>query len=264
MSRIIKAIEIAKQTRPRHRYTESIKQLGDEVKYTHSKTVKVNHEHLHKNHLLTGLVNQHYIESYKLLRTRVMRRMQQNNWVTLGVTSARENEGKSLTAANLAISIAMKLNYSVVLVDADLRRPSVHSLFGFNPDAGLIDYLDSSSEIEEIFVNPSIQNLLLLPGKKSKSDRFSEYLSSPKMEKLVKELKTRYLSRIIIFDLPPILAGDDTIGFVPHLDTTLLVVEDNKSQMGDLKHSMELLEGANIIGTVLNKSSEHNNTYGYY
>ena len=264
MSRIIKAIELAKQTRPRHSYAEPIKQLGDDIKYTHSKTVRVNNEHLHKNHLITGQLNHHHTDSYKLLRTRVMRRMQQNNWVTLGVTSARENEGKSLTAANLAISIAMKLNFSVVLVDADLRRPSIHTLFGFNPDTGLIDYLDSSSRIEEMFVNPSIQNLLILPGKKSKSDRFSEYLSSPKMEKLVKELKTRYSSRIVIFDLPPILAGDDAIGFVPHLDTSLLVVEDNKSQMGDLKQAMELLEGSNIIGTVLNKSSEHNKTYGYY
>lgn len=264
MSRIIKAIELAKQTRPQHQYANPATPIGSDIKYTHSKTVPVNHEHLRKNNLLIGLLNQHHIEAYKLLRTRVMRRMNQNNWVTLGVTSARENEGKSQTASNLAISIAMKLSYSVVLVDADLRRPSLHNLFGFQSKIGLIDYLVSGSNIEKMLVNPSIQNLLILPGRKSDSDRFSEHLSSPRMESLVKELKSRYSSRIVIFDLPPVLAGDDAIGFVPHLDATLMVVEDNKSQVGDLKQSIELLEDANIIGTILNKSSEHNKTYGYY
>ena len=265
MSQISKALEIANLKRSRHNYKRvNIVGRAERVNYTDSKKVKVDQSLLEKNFVLPGLKDNQHIDAYKLLRTRVMRIMQQNNWNTLGITSATENEGKTLTATNLAISIAKRLNYTVVLVDADLRRPSVSKLFGINPSKGLIQYLESNTNIENIFINPGIDNFLLLPGKKTLSDRYSELLASTKMEMLVSELKSRYRSRIIIFDLPPVLAGDDVLSFTPYLDANLFVVEDGKTQADELNKSLELLEGVNILGTVLNKSSETNNTYGYY
>lgn len=265
MSQIIKALERAKHEELGNPFANR-KQNGDSrIDFANTQKINVNTALLKQNHVLTAIQNQQYIEAYKILRTRVMSRMQQNRWSTLGVTSSCQSEGKTLTSTNLAISIAMKLNYSVVLVDADLRRPSLHKLLGIKPRYGLIDYLESKVSLEKAFIaTPGIDNLVMLPGKRSASNRLSEHLSSPKMDRLVKELKSRYSSRIVIFDLPPVLAGDDVMGFVPHIDTTLLVVEDNKSQADELMRSIELLEGTNIIGTVLNKSTESNNAYSYY
>ncbi len=265
MSQILKALEMARQEKPGNSFGDR-KQNGDSrIDIANTQKVQVNTQLLKQNHVLTGIQNQQHIEAYKILRTRVMSRMQQNHWSTLGVTSSSQSEGKTLTSTNLAISIAMKLNHSVVLVDADLRRPRLNKLLGIKPRYGLIDYLTSNVSLEEMFIStPAIENLIMLPGKRSESNRLSEYLSSPKMDRLVKDLKSKHFSRIVIFDLPPVLAGDDVMGFVPHIDATLLVVEDNKTQADELMKSIELLEGANIVGTVLNKSTESNSEYSYY
>jgi Mrp family chromosome partitioning ATPase len=85
------------------------------------------------------------------------------------------------------------------------------------------------------------------------------------MADLVEELRTRYPSRLVLFDLPPVLVGDDVVAFAPNLDTAMLVVEDNKTQADALARAMDLLEGIDIIGAVLNKSTEENHQrYDYY
>ena len=87
---------------------------------------------------------------------------------------------------------------------------------------------------------------------------------SPTMIKMVEELKTRYSDRIVIFDLPPVLVGDDVVAFAPQLDAILLVIEDGKTNSDDLAHTLELLSHSELIGTVLNRSDEHAPKYDYY
>lgn len=235
-----------------------------DISYTYTRTIPVDIAFLRKQRVIGGIQDKRIVDAYKLLRTRVLQRMQQNNWNTLGVTSAGEHDGKTLTAVNLAISIAMKLNYTVLLVDADMRRPNVHNMFGFQPTLGLRDYLSGSATIEDILVHPSIDRLVVLPGR-GVGDESSELLASPRMMELVEELKSRYPSRLVLFDLPPVLLGDDVVAFAPNLDTAMLVVEDHKTQGDELARSIDLLEGVELIGTVLNKSTEENRQgYDYY
>ncbi|MCU7862092.1 MAG: hypothetical protein KZQ86_20215 [Candidatus Thiodiazotropha sp. (ex Lucinoma kastoroae)] len=107
-----------------------------------------------------------------------------------------------------------------------------------------------------------MERLVILPGNKPFANS-SEMLSSPKMVQLVEELKNRYPNRIVIFDMPPLLSCDDMIAFSPYIDAVILVVEEGGTLKDELKRAFELLDRANIIGTVLNKSSDNNATYSY-
>ncbi len=219
---------------------------------------------LKKNHVLSAVEDDKILDTYRLLRTRVLRRMRQNKWKSLGITSAGKNDGKTITAINLGISIAMKQNHTVVIVDADFRNPSISKAFGFEPELGLSDYLTSDISLDKVLINPGIEGLVLLPGSKHPHSS-SELLSSLKMTRLAKDLKMRYQSQIIIYDLPPVLVGDDVAAFAPNLDSVLLVVEEGSTDKRHLKKSIDLLEGVEIIGTILNKSNDgtHNGDYYY-
>jgi capsular exopolysaccharide synthesis family protein len=195
-----------------------------------------------------------YLESYKILRTQVLQRMRENHWNILAVTSPGDAEGKTLTAVNLAISLAKEIGHTVLLVDGDLRHPNVHTYFGVNSPRGLSDYLTDDVPLPELLFNPAgFDGFVVLPGGRALANS-SEMLSSPKMVRLVEEMKTRYAARIIVFDLPPLLTAADVLAFAPYVDAVLLVVEENKTQADDLIYAQELLPKTNFIGTVLNKS----------
>jgi capsular exopolysaccharide synthesis family protein len=189
-----------------------------------------------------------------MLRTQVMHRLRENNWNVLGVTSPGEGEGKTLTATNLAISIAMETTQTVLLVDADLRNPSAQSLFGLEGLRGLVDYLLDDVPVSELLLHPGIDRFAFLPGGRSLAHS-TETLTSPKMTALVRELKHRYASRIIVFDLPPLLRVADVLAFSPYTDALLLVVEEGHTTTEDVERAVQLVKGATpVLGTVLNKA----------
>ncbi len=224
------------------------------VTYTHTRTVEVAKNLLRQKRVVSGADEGAFTDAYKILRTQVLQRLREKNWNSLAITSPGINEGKTLTAINLAISLSMEVNYTVLLVDADLRHPSVHSYFGIEADHGLSDYLMADKPLSELLVHPkAIPGFVILPGGKPLGNS-AEMLSSPKMVRLVEELKSRYPSRIILFDLPPLLSAADTLAFSPYVDAALLVIEDGKTQAEDAKQAIGLLQGTNVIGTVLNKS----------
>jgi len=262
MDRITKALELARQGQQRPSLSSQRVEHAKEIDYTKTQTVQVSPEILRKNRVVSGFLKEPLADAYRVLRTRVLRRVQHNNWKTIGVTSAGPGDGKTLTAINLAISIAMEPNYTVLLIDADLRRPSVHTFFGIKPKYGLGDYLTSEMAVEELLIHPGIERFVILPTPKS-VDGSSELLALSKMVQLVQDLRTRYSSRLIIFDLPPVLVGDDVAALSPLLDAILLVVEDGKTQADELARAVELLEGVNLLGTVLNKSAEIGYDYAY-
>lgn len=227
-----------------------------EITYTQTRKVSLYPGWLRQNRIITGDVIDGYARAYKVLRTQVSQRMRQQGWRTLGVTSPGPREGKTLTAINLAISLALEANQTVMLVDADLRQPSIHTYFGFDVEQGLRDHLLDNVPIEQILVNPDMRRLVVLPGGAPLANS-SEMLSSPVMLRLVQEVKRRYPSRIVVFDLPPVLTSDDVLAFSPYLDAALLVVEEGKTLREDAARAAELLQAANhnLIGTVLNKSA---------
>lgn len=228
--------------------------VSESVTYTQTRTVPVAKDFMQEKRVISGIEQNAYTEAYKMLRTQVLQRLREKGWNSLAITSPGLNEGKTLTAINLAISLAMEVNYSVLLVDADLRHPSVHTYFGLNAERGLSDYLTADVPLSELLIHPAdIPRFVILPGGKALANS-SEMLNSPKLARLVDELKTRYPSRIILFDLPPLLNTADTLSFSPYVDAALLVIEEGKTQAQDVRHAVGLLQGTNLIGTVLNKS----------
>ncbi len=234
------------------------------IDYAQTTTINVSKERLRENRVIAGLPRGPEIDAYRMLRTRVLQRMIANGWNTLGVTSPVCGEGKTLTSINLALSIAMDVTRTVLLIDADLRNPCVHRYFDLPASiAGLGDYLSSDIPLQRLLVHPQVGRCIVLPGGKKLHDS-SERLTSPIMKALVNSVKRRYASRIVVFDLPPVLAADDTIAFSPLVDAVLVVVEDGRTKEDDLHQTMELLSGVNVIGTVLNKTYEHEKSYDYY
>jgi capsular exopolysaccharide synthesis family protein len=259
MERIKQALERARLERLQAGFSEPLLSssppgISETVVYTHTRTVKVSESHLQAKRVISGSERNAYTEAYKILRTQIQQRLRERGWNSLAITSAGINEGKTLTAINLAISLAMEVNHTVLLVDADLRHPSVHKYFGFETKLGLSDYLTTDVPLSELLVHPeNIPRFVILPGGTPLSNS-SEMLNSPKLVRLVEELKTRYPSRIILFDLPPLLSAADTLAFSPYVDAALLVIEDGKTQAQDLKDATGLLQGTTLIGSVLNKS----------
>jgi capsular exopolysaccharide synthesis family protein len=215
------------------------------------------------NRLVAAMPEHELNDTFRVLRTRVVQRLEDNGYSTLMVVSPNAGEGKSVLAANLAISLAKLSARSVLLVDTDLRRPSVHTLFGVNGSPGLADYLNESAALEDCLVRPGIDRLVLLPaGEPNRAS--SELLAMPRMQGLATELKARYPDRIVIYDAPPLLATDDAITFSEYVDCSLVVAAEGQTPVADIEQTLSLLEHLPLLGTVLNKSSERlNNYYGY-
>src|SRR3989344_5380540 len=164
------------------------------INYTRTRTVAVANDLLQERRIISGQEQNSYMDAYRILRTQVLQRLKENSWNSLAITSPGVSEGKTLTAINLAISLAMEVDYTVLLVDADLRHPSVHNYFGLDTGYGLSEYLTDYKPIDELLVHPAnIPRFIILPGGKSLTNS-SEMLSSPKMVRLVEDLKTRYPS----------------------------------------------------------------------
>jgi protein-tyrosine kinase len=233
----------------------------DDIDYSQTRTVRPLNKILAENRIIAGNKLDPRATYFKLLRTQVLHAMRENEWTSLAICGPLAGVGKSLIAANLAISISMEANQTVLLADLDLRRPSLHEKFNFEPKFGLLDYLNHTAELPDMLINPGFPRLVILPGNGTTADS-SELLSSPRMFKLMNELKARYESRIIIYDLPPLLNVEDAQVIIPNVDATILVVENGKNTKSEVQKSLQLLEGTNLIGTVLNKADEE--IKGYY
>ncbi len=233
-----------------------------EIEYTQTRVVKVSPDLMRDNRVIAGMAPDAVVDAYRMLRTRVLQRLRQNGWKSLAVTSPGIGEGKSLTAVNMAISLAREVNHTVLLVDLDLRRPGIHKFFGYQPEHGIADFLFSDIELGDIMFTPSIERLVVLPGK-DRYENSSELLSMPRMLEMVEDITTRYPDRIVIFDLPPVLAVDDALAFSPFVDSFLLVIEEGETEAHALSEARELLKHVNVVGSVLNKAEDKSH-YGYY
>lgn len=258
MEKIQQALERAKQQRQNaDKSAVKRQEKADDVQsieYTRTQSIDGQLETQRENRILSAMVHSAYSDAFKILSTQVMQRMDEHQWSSLAVTSVGDDEGKTTTTINLGISIAKEVEYTVLLVDANLRKPELHKYFGITPELGLSDYLQSDIDLADILIKPGeVDHLVILPGGTPIMNS-TEMLGSPKMCSLAQELKDRYPKRVIIFDLPPVLSTADTLSFVPCVDCALVVVEDDTTKEADLKKTIDLLSVTNIIGTVLNKS----------
>lgn len=268
MDRIQKALDKAKEkhseqgvpTVAHSRYVKStvddpLKAPITDIAYKQTKVVHSSSEQLEKKRVIAGMYNNAQSAVFRMLRTQILTKMRANNWQTIAITSPTSGEGKSLVASNLAVAIAMELNQTVMLVDMDLRNPSLSQYFSLDAELGLKDYLEEDISLQDVLINPGVKRMVILPGN-GRAEDSAELLSSPKMAHLVEDLKTQYDSRMIIFDVPPILQTDDVLLSTKYFDCTLLVLEDGKNKEADITRTLQLLESTNLIGSVLNKSDK--------
>ncbi|MEJ5330075.1 MAG: CpsD/CapB family tyrosine-protein kinase [Desulfobaccales bacterium] len=234
-----------------------------EIRYTVTRTVPVDREWLRRHRVITPGEHDPVLEAYKLLRTQILQRTRPEGKNLLMVTGPQPGEGKTLTAVNLAVSLSREVDTTVLLVDADLRSPSVHTLFGLRPEGGLANYLRGERTIPELLLHPEgFPRFVLLPGGRPVAEA-AELVSSPMMAALVQELKHYYPDRYVIFDLPPLLPYADALAFAPRADGIILVVEQGRTTREDLARSLELLKDFPVLGTVLNKATEEPGGYYY-
>jgi Mrp family chromosome partitioning ATPase len=200
--------------------------------------------------------------SYKILRTRVQQRMEASHWHSIAVTAAAASDGKTLTAINLAIALARDVNTFVFLVDLDMQRPQMAPYLGMQFDKGLSDYLAGQATFEEIVYEPGVDRLALIPNARP-LEQSSELLGSPRMFDLCQSLANESPRRIVIFDMPPLLLSDDVLRFLPNVDCLLFVVSEGKTPRVALQHAHEALPENKLLGIVLNRSAEREES-GYY
>ncbi len=181
------------------------------------------------------------------------------------VTSSKPNEGKTFVSINLALSIALEQDKTVLLVDADVLRPSLARELEFNNDSGLVEYLlGEVKEVRDIIYPTEIDNLKIIPSGQP-HHLTNELLASSRMSALASELAERYPDRIVIFDCPPILGVTETPVLSNLMGQAVIVVEESKTHIDDVKAATQQLNENLAMGFVLNKTlKSYNNSYGYY
>ncbi|MBC7956234.1 MAG: P-loop NTPase [Cytophagales bacterium] len=226
------------------------------IEYSSTRVMTDALQRLQRTHGVVKMDRSPLAESFKMLRNQVLQRMRADGHTLLAVTSPRRIEGKSLTAVNLALTMAADYDSAVLLVDADLSGQGLQAMFGLDGARGLSDHLMHGVPISELLVNPGVSRFVLLPAGQEAVLNSSELLATKAAQQLIQEMKQRYRDRYIIIDLPPLLDTADALAFLPQVDTTLVVVEEHTTSMQDMENMAELLAPFNLIGSVMSHARE--------
>ncbi len=246
---------------PKSGFIDTENELGN-IAYRQTIVVKLDQRHLEKNRIVAHIKNNPITGVFDTLRTQVLQKMEENNWRTLAIVSPTPGSGKTLTSINLAISIAQQPHKTAMLVDFDLRRPRVANYLGLHTEKSLNEFLSGKAELSEVMVNPGIPRLVVLPTQRP-VNRSAETLSSSMVANLIKSVKERYKSRVVIFDLPPMLNSDDAMVVLPQIDCILLVVASGMSTETEIEETLHHLPQENLLGVILNKSDTESKGYYY-
>ena len=218
-----------------------------------SKTSALYNEDLIDENMVTLLKPQSFeAEQFKILRTNLLFPSTGKSPRTIMVTSSMPDEGKSLVSANLAISIAQSIQEHVLLIDCDIRRPRIHTQFGFGDVPGLSEHLSRGIPIASLILKTIIDKLSILPGGKPPFNP-SELVSSQRMSKLLQEVKYRYSDRFIVIDSPPPKLTAETSALSRQVDGVLLVIEYGRTSREMVSDLIDIIGKDKVIGIVLNK-----------
>lgn len=205
--------------------------------------------------VVTGTTSTPAASAYRRLRAHVLRNMSSNGWKTLAVTSPNAREGKTLTAINIAFSIARDVDNRVTLVDMDLRKPCIHRYLGCTPTRGVSDFVKKTCTAESIVFETGYERLRLVPGRETVAD-WSDDLSSVELSEFVSLLKNTAPSGFVVIDFPAVLQSGDLIACASVIDAVLLVIEDGVTKQKEMRHAVGYLQGMQLAGVVLNRSGE--------
>jgi exopolysaccharide/PEP-CTERM locus tyrosine autokinase len=180
------------------------------------------------------------------------------------ITSSLPGEGKTFTSINLALSIAMEVDTTVLLVDADVARPAVLDRLGLPSCPGLLDLLTQPDyEMADVLLKTNVDRLSILPAG-TPHPRATELLTSAGMSRLLDELAGRYSDRIVVFDAPPLLLSTESRALATQVGQVLLVVEAEKTTQNAVTSALSMVESCPVVLTVLNKVEPSQSGGGYY
>ncbi|QEA12495.1 CpsD/CapB family tyrosine-protein kinase [Comamonas flocculans] len=242
--------------------------LGDggiDVNYTQTQVVTLDPVHLERQRIVAFSKTNPNNWAFDVLRTQILQKMDEKGWRTLAITSPTAESGKTVIAINLAISVAHHTQRTAMLVDFDLRRPRVGSYLGVRKTPSLNEVLAGTAPVAEALINPDLPRLVVLPTNEP-VQRAAEVLTSAPVASLVSDLRERYQDRTVIFDLPPMMAGDDVMAILPRMDAVLMVVGNGNSTQREIEESMRHIPAGQLLGVVLNKADaevRRGYEYGY-
>ena len=203
-------------------------------------------------------------EQYRKLKSVIVKLSQMGDFdKALMVTSSVAGEGKTITSLNLAITLAQEFDHTVLLVEADIRKPSVLQYLGLKAQRGLTDCVLDGTDLSEVLVKTGIGNLTVLPAGR-RVENPVELFSSNKMTELIDEIKSRYKDRYVIFDTTPLLPFAEPAYLASMIGAVLLIVREGVTTPDKLKRSLEMLKNHNLLGIVNNGVSRVNSLQGYY
>lgn len=202
-------------------------------------------------------------EQFRLLKNNILFPEKGEPSKTIMVTSASPGEGKSFTAANLAASIAQSIDEYVLLMDCDLRKPTIHSMFGFESQGlkGLSDYLSAGIPLSSVLRKTAVNKLTILPAGPIPPNP-SELLSSEQMRRMLHEVKLRYTDRYIIIDTPPPYITSETNAIARYVDGIILVIRQGRTRVKEIQDIVDIYGRSKILGVIKN-FSEKAVGYGY-
>src|SRR5258708_10776727 len=201
-----------------------------------------------------------------MLTPQVLQEMDKNSWQFVEATYPTVASGKTVTACNLAMSVARLPERSVLLIDMDLRKPKVADYLGLKSDSGILSVLEERKTLSQALIEASIvpSKLLVLPGEIAASTS-SDLIASQTMGTLLQTIKRDFRSRTVIFDLRPMLIGDDVLSILPRMDAVLLVTGVGTTSVADIKECQKHLQRSNVIRVVVNKVTDSaDDYYAYY
>lgn len=192
---------------------------------------------------------------YDMLRAQLLRIMDPKGWKVIGVTAPTPNCGTSLTALNLAFSMARQRDLDVLLVELNLRGRRISEYLGLSlANDGVLDLLAQRVSIESavVAVAAGFRTLSVLPTASAGDP--SSFLGSDAGRTLLPRIREGYANHIIVLDLPPILSGDDVLALLPQVDCFLLVTAVGQSKLSEIEQSISILRGSNLVSVVVNKA----------
>lgn len=226
--------------------------------------VALDSAHLRSERIVAHVVTDPLTRPFDMLRTQTLQAMDAAGSKILAITSPTPGCGKTVTAVNLAFSIARQAERSVLLIDLDFQKPRVAPCLGFQSDYGVLGVLHERSSLDEAVVRVTVGNedLLVLPT--SSSTGSAELMASQAMAMLFQDLKRSYASQIIIVDLPPILSSDDVLAVLPLIDCVLLVVGVGTTKVSEIEECTKHLQSTEVVRIAVNKVPNTETAYGYY
>lgn len=256
------------------KHTSSAAHGADEPTNTHSTCIELDLADLEQRHFVSLSAKRRVInEEFSVIKRKLIsnafgpisRSLKHPNLIL--VSSSRPGEGKTFTSINLALSIALEQDKTVLLVDADVLRPQVAKTLGFESNLGLTDYLSSDNiDVQDIILSTNVERLKIISAGKA-HHLSTELLASQKMAELANEFATRYKDRIVIFDAPPLLGVNETAVVATMCGQAIIVVEENKSKLSEIEQSIALIPPEIAVGFVINKAHRAqagDYGYGYY